>query len=458
MPMLCRKKRAGKMIVARSFSPMEQKKLGCAAFFLAFFIIAVTLSSIFKPYLGPLPTYFGVENTMKNPIISNLSNSVSDVYEIEGDVRIHGSTSTIFISTPPQQINSTTTKQFWSTKPYPRKEDTVAMAKVTTFKIQYATAVSSPPQCDQIFTSPAVVFSAGGYAGNHYHAFVDVLVPLFSTSHHFNRDVVFLVTNDLSGYNSSSWTSKYKLILDKLSKHDIYKADTENRVLCFSRIVVGLIKTPREFAVVDPHYSTNNNSSTRDFNKLVRSAYSLKRESLSENIRIFRQPRPRMLIIRRRRDRHLSNGKETVEMARSLGFDVVMKPVVWNVSSVARFVNSFDVLVGVHGAGLTNMVFLPENAVVIQIVPFGLENLARSCFGKPAEGMNFRYLEYKGSLNESSLVGKYSDGAKVYADPAAIYRKGFDGFRSVYLDNQDINLDLGRFKGTLLRALELLRV
>jgi hypothetical protein len=36
----------------------------------------------------------------------------------------------------------------------------------------------------------------------------------------------------------------------------------------------------------------------------------------------------------------------------------------------ARLVNSADVMMGVHGAGLTNMVFLPSRAVLVQVVPF----------------------------------------------------------------------------------------
>jgi capsular polysaccharide biosynthesis protein len=59
-------------------------------------------------------------------------------------------------------------------------------------------------------------------------------------------------------------------------------------------------------------------------------------------------------------------------------------------------VNSVDVMVGVHGAGLTNMVFLPRGAVLIQVVPFGgLEWLTSVTFKDPAADLEVSYMDYK---------------------------------------------------------------
>ena len=58
-----------------------------------------------------------------------------------------------------------------------------------------------------------------------------------------------------------------------------------------------------------------------------------------------------------------------------------------NLTEFAQLVNSCDAMAGVHGAGLTKMVFLPEKAVVVQIVPLGaIDALAKLDFGKPAAG------------------------------------------------------------------------
>lgn len=79
--------------------------------------------------------------------------------------------------------------------------------------------------------------------------------------------------------------------------------------------------------------------------------------------------KPRLLIISRKNTRMFLNERAMVEMATSLGFDVrIGEPDVnTDVGQFARLVNSADVMLGVHGAGLTNMVFLPAGAVLIQV-------------------------------------------------------------------------------------------
>ncbi|KAI3472777.1 hypothetical protein Pfo_030875 [Paulownia fortunei] len=437
-------------ILSRSFSRHEQKKMGRGAF-MGCFVMAFALCTVFKPYLGPLPLMnsglkmliMGTEEISEQshiraksvkPIIHNFTNSRSQVYEMNGDIRIHGNSSTIFIAST-QELNITS----WTITPYARKGDKVAMGKVRKFRIMEQ-PTNTTPHCSRNFSIPAIVFSSGGYAGNHFHDFTDMLIPLYLTSQQFNRTVLFLVAD-----KRPWWASKYKLILEKLSKYDVIDIDNENEVLCFSRMIVGL-KAHKELSIdpsESPHYSV------RDFRKFLRSTYSLDREFVNHH------RRPRLLIVSRRKTRHLTNEGEVAEMARSLGFDVAVKEMGWQVSSVAQFVNSFDVMIGVHGAGLTNMVFLPENAVVIQIVPFGLDLLAKYYFQTPAKDMKLRYLEYKVILNESSLLGKYPPDSDVFRDPVGVHEKGWHAFRSVYLDNQDVNVDLGRFRKTLLKALEL---
>ncbi|KAL8470260.1 hypothetical protein ACS0TY_032924 [Phlomoides rotata] len=164
-----------------------------------------------------------------------------------------------------------------------------------------------------------------------------------------------------------------------------------------------------------------------------------------------------MLIVTRQKTRRLKNQRQVVDMARALGFDVVAGDMSNNVSFNARFVNSFDVMVGVHGAGLTNMVFLRENAIVIQISPFGVDYLGWVCFERGMESNKLNKLSYTVTLNESSLLGKYPPNSTIYKNPRAILNNDFIEFSIVYLQNQDLILDLNRFRETLLKVLELLR-
>ncbi|KAK6153997.1 hypothetical protein DH2020_013636 [Rehmannia glutinosa] len=376
-----------------------------------------------------------------NPIVHNFTNSKSQVYELNGDIRIQGNSSTIFIvsSTLTQQQHNITS---WTTVPYARKNDNLAMKKAKKFKIIHQTP-QTVPKCTRKFNIPAIVFSTGGYAGNHFHDFTDLLIPLYLTSRQFDKKVIFLVSD-----KRSWWTSKYRVILENLSKYKIiYIDDESHQVLCFSRMIVGLI-AHKELGIDSsepPHYSMT------DFRKFLRSTYSLDREFVN----IIIPNRPKLLIVSRKKTRHLTNEGEVADMARRIGFEVVVQEMGWQVSQVAKFVNGFDVMLGVHGAGLTNMVFLPENGVVIQMVPIGLDMLGKYYFRVPAKDMKLRYLEYKVSLNESSLMGKYGEDSEVFRDPVGVRKKGWHGFRSVYLDNQDVTVDLSRFKETLMKALEI---
>ncbi|MCI19751.1 protein o-linked-mannose beta- -n-acetylglucosaminyltransferase 2-like, partial [Trifolium medium] len=73
-------------------------------------------------------------------------------------------------------------------------------------------------------------------------------------------------------------------------------------------------------------------------------------------------------------------------MAKGLGFKVIVMEARRNMGNIADVVNSCDVSMGVHGAGLTDILFLPENAIFIQVVPFGgMEWLATNDFAKPSK-------------------------------------------------------------------------
>lgn len=145
-----------------------------------------------------------------------------------------------------------------------------------------------------------------------------------------------------------------------------------------------------------------NNYSMADFNRFMRSAYSLERESTTK-LEGDGSKKPRVLIIARKRVRKFTNMVEIIRTAEELGFEVVIDEVDVSdeVGKFAKIVNSCDVMMGVHGAGLTNSVFLPPNAVLIQIVPWGgLEWIANMDFGDPSRSMGLKYIQYSISIEE----------------------------------------------------------
>ncbi|CAK9145359.1 unnamed protein product [Ilex paraguariensis] len=453
-------------MLARSFGRQEHKKLGFGAF-IGCLVIGFSLCTVFKPYLIPLPVlnlglsiggglrlqmptekpgspkqlYF---KTKEVEPICNISEPRSDVCMMIGDIRIQGNSSTIFIVST--QNDNLVGNNSWTIRPYSRKIDENAMANVQKFTLLRKVSQDIPHCTRNRSTVPAIVLSTGGYSGNHFHDFTDLLIPLFLTSREFNGEVQFLITNI-----KLWWIQKYQAVLKKLSRYEIIDIDKEEGVLCFQSMIVGL-KTHKELSI-DPSKAPY---SMRDFRHFLRSSYSLKRETAIK-LKDDADKKPRLLIISRKRSRSFMNEGEITNLSRSLGYEVVVTEAESNLSRFAKFVNSCDVMMGVHGAGLTNLLFLPNNAVLIQIVPLGgMVWIARTDFGEPAKEMELRYLEYRIREGESSLIQQYPLDHEVFKDPHSISKKGWGAFRSVYLDKQDVKLDISRFRTTLVEALTLL--
>ncbi|KAF3438626.1 hypothetical protein FNV43_RR21389 [Rhamnella rubrinervis] len=379
--------------------------------------------------------------TKKTQPLCNTGEPRTDFCEIKMNVRIDGNSASVFA------VSSQTENSSWSIKPYGRKDDPNTMRYVRKWSVKSANGNQEIPKCTITHNVPAVLFSTGGYIGNHFHDFTDVLIPLFITSRPCNGQVQLLVSD-----KRPWWISKFQEVLKRLSKYDIIDIDKEQQVHCFPSATIGLKRHPKELSI-DP---LKHSYSIRDFTKFLRSTYSLKRTKAIKT-KHSQQKSPRLLIISRKRTRTFTNIEEISRMARSLGYEVIVSDADMSLPEFAELVNSCDALMGVHGAGLTNMVFLPENAVFIQILGIGMtKGMAMDTFGDPAKGMRLKYLEYDIDKKESTLIKEYPPDHVVFTDPSSIRKQGWVAYGSVYLDKQNINLDVNRFKPTLLKALKLL--
>ncbi|RWW33317.1 hypothetical protein GW17_00001978 [Ensete ventricosum] len=273
---------------------------------------------------------------------------------------------------------------------------------------------------------PALVFAIGGWTGNFFHDFADVLVPLFETSYHFEGEVQFLIANI-----KPLWIKKYHKYFEKLSRYEIIDYDNDDR---------------------DPYGYT-----MADFAKFTRSAYSLKRD---HPVRPGEQAgkKPRILIVTRKATRKFMNVKEIVRMTKKLGFNAVVTEADANITRFSQVVNSCDVMMGVHGSGLTNIVFLPTHSVVIQVVPWGnLDWIAGNYFRDPSRQMKLHYLEYSINEEESTLSELYPRDHAVFKDPMSLHHQGWDTFSRIFLVEQNVKLDVSKFRPVLEHALQLLR-
>lgn len=385
--------------------------------------------------------------TKKREPLCNILNRRTDVCDIPGEVRVHAKSSTVYASSP-EMATLDDGQTSWKIRPYARKTDRTAMSSVKEWSVVPASVGRREiPKCTQNHAVPAILFSAGGFSGNHFHDFSDIILPLYLTARPFNGDVQFLVTN-----YRSWWVSKFRGILQNLSKYPAIDIDQETEeVHCFPSVIVGLNRHD-DFKInpsMPPHTTMS------DFRDFLRTSYSLKRSKAIE-LQVGDARKPRLLIISRKRTRSFTDPTRIMKMAKAVGFEVVVAEADMNVARFAELMNSCDAVMGVHGAGLTNMVFLPDNAVLIQIVPLAGDWLSRTYFGDPSRDMNLKYLEYKIGVRESTLSDQYPRDHVVLKDPRAFHKGKWDDFKKTYLDGQNVKLDVRRFRPTLLKALQLL--
>ncbi|CAM0878885.1 unnamed protein product [Alopecurus aequalis] len=381
-------------------------------------------------------------------VVCTKAGPYSETCDVFGDVRTNGTAHTVTLV----PATSLAERREWTIKPYIRR-DMSGIPEVTITQLDSTSASSPAPACTVTHHVPAIVFGLGGLTGNYWHDFSDVLVPLFVASQRYRGEVQFLVSNI-----QPWWLGKYEAIVRRLSKYDAVDLDKDEQVRCFPRVTVGL-RMHKEFDIVPKFAPDGQRLTMVDFTAFLRETYSLPRAA---PISLKQTPakKPRLMLLHRGHYRKFVNVPEIVKAAEEAGFEVTISDPRFgvHVEELARSVNSFDVLMGVHGAGLTNAVFLPKGAVVIQVVPYGkMEPLAKIDFGDPVVDMELRYLEYSITAEESTLLEMLGPDSPVIKDPESVHRSGWGKVAEYYLGKQDVKLDLERFAPTLALALDHLR-
>ncbi|WVZ72020.1 hypothetical protein U9M48_020542 [Paspalum notatum var. saurae] len=388
-------------------------------------------------------------------VVCNTEGPVSETCELDGDVRTNGSARSVTLV----PAGPSSERQEWKVRPYSRRT-MAGVDRVTVTRLASPAAddaSSAPAPCAVTHDAPAVLFALGGLTGNYWHDFSDVLVPLFAASRRYGGDVLFLVANA-----QPWWLAKYEAVLRRLSRYDAVDLDRDSRVRCFRRLAVGL-RLHKELSLVPGLASGSDGRplSMADFTAFLRDTYALPRAA---PVRLSQSPspdrRPRLLLIHRPHYRRIVNVDEVRRAAEEAGFEVTVASPRADaaVAETARMVNAHDALLGVHGAGLTNAVFLPAGGVVIQVVPYGrLERMARADFGEPVADMGLRYLEYSVAAEESTLLEMLGPEHPVIKDPEAVHRAGWDKVAEYYLGKQDVRVDVKRFAPTLAQAIDHLR-
>ncbi|CAN6163995.1 unnamed protein product [Urochloa humidicola] len=367
------------------------------------------------------------------------------VCELSGDIRISPKEKTMYFVNPsgagPFDANGEK-----KIRPFARK-DAFLLPGVVEVTIKSVSSAEAAPQCTRHYDVPVVVFSVAGYTDNFFHDNTDVLIPLFLTTAHLKGEVQLLITNF-----KPWWVQKFTPLLKKLSNYDVINFDKDEGVHCFRAGHLGMYRD-RDL-IISPHPTRNpHNYSMVEYNRFLRRAFALPRDApavLGEET----GAKPKMLIIERKGTRKLLNMREVSAMCEELGFAVTVAEADTDVRGFAERVNAADVLLAVHGAGLTNQIFLPTGAVLVQIVPWGkMDWMATNFYGQPARDMRLRYVAYYVSEEETTLKDKYPRDHYVFTDPMRIHGQGWPAIAEIIM-KQDVMVNMTRFKPFLLKALD----
>ncbi|XP_058081700.1 xylan glycosyltransferase MUCI21-like [Magnolia sinica] len=384
-----------------------------------------------------------VPSLTKSPISCDRSNFHYDFCSLNGPTVMVPKTSTLLVVGSTIPIQSTIQK----VRPYPRKWEKNIMAHIKEITIVTASSTASiKTACRVYHNAPALVFSNGGYTGNLFHDFNDGLIPLFITSRLITSDGRYPVLVIANCHNW--WLSKYADLLRGLTPHPIINLDRENDIHCFPSATVGLVS--HGFASINPSLMPNSESlldfrTFLDYSYMATGGTHLPLSSMKTH--------PRLLLVSREGTvgRVILNQEDLVRTAENVGFEVtIFKPTRFtNLREAYHLINASHVMLGVHGAALTHSYFLQPGAVLIQVVPLGLEWASRVCFGGPAKQLGLEYMEYKIRVDESSLSDKYGKDDVVLRNPRAVVKKGWSYTDSIYLKKQDVRLDLNRVRSFL---------
>ncbi|CAK7326158.1 unnamed protein product [Dovyalis caffra] len=383
-----------------------------------------------------------LHSEVKRAITCDCSHRDYDLWSINGPTLLDPITSTFFTRGP---TNSTPPDFAVKFRPYPRKTDQNAKSKVNEL-----TLTSAPPKssCGITHSSPAIVFSTGGYTGNFYHQFNDGFLALYITinSLSLNRDVILVVTNW-----SEWWAQKYGDLLRQFTKHPIINMDNQTRTHCFPSAIIGLMTHGP--LVVNPTLLPQHKT-LLDFHALLEKTYSPRGKYVPWFDK-SKGARPQLVLVNRKNGvgREILNLKRVLEEIEKVGFKAIVFEPKRNgsVRDTYRILHGSHAMLAVHGAAMTHLLFLRVGMVLGEIVPIGTDWLAKTFYEKPARVLGLEYMKYKIEVNESSLAEKYGASDLVLKNPSAFVNGNWTKAK-VYMKTQNVKLDTVRFRRYLKEA------
>jgi hypothetical protein len=259
------------------------------------------------------------------------SDNRTDVCHLQGDVRlVAGSQRAILVyaSDPWERAEI-----IW---PYPRKFDNKTLETVAPMVLRSKHVEINEPrsaddyaECDTHHSLPLLVFSVGGFTGNPYHDFNDVIIPAYINARKYLGEVVLGFT-DIRDW----WLEKFGEYFKQLTSYDIINIDTLNKVHCFQEATVGL-RVHAELAIFPSEME--HNETMKDFQKMLHIAFGGP-DSAEASPNASHECRQggsssttrcplKLVVFARKQSRRILNLNHVVDLAKKEGFEVeVIEP------------------------------------------------------------------------------------------------------------------------------------
>ncbi|GAQ86368.1 Glycosyltransferase family 61 protein [Klebsormidium nitens] len=348
----------------------------------------------------------------------DFSSALTDVCTLQGDVRIDVTSGQIVLfSRDPQ-----TEPGEMGFRPHPRKWDKGLMESQVSELPVRVVAHDDPSaplmKCSRNNTAPGVVFSAGGYSGGPFHDFNEVFLPLFETTRGYDRNVVMLMS-DLKGEWWWRDNPPKRSFVGAMTEHAIrligLENDTYSRaqgVECFSNLTLGLYHS---LCMYDENGGFQSRAASgtilQEFGAYMRKGLRVP-EPESSRVFVPAGATPVVGIVQRNTTRQFLNYGELIRAAQGENFTVV--PIMFealNHPEMAQTMASLDVLVAVHGAGLSNICLMRPGGAVLQVMPYG-EGGSRDVTGMEyknfAQEMELEYYEWRVPVQDSTILEQYN--------------------------------------------------
>ncbi|XP_028680879.2 EGF domain-specific O-linked N-acetylglucosamine transferase isoform X1 [Erpetoichthys calabaricus] len=244
-------------------------------------------------------------------------------------------------------------------------------------------------ECDLIVEKPAVFMKLDAGV-NMYHHFCD-FVNLYITQHltgSFSRDV-YIVMWDTSFYE---YGDLFKETWSAFTEHDvIHLKSFDSKRVCFKEVTFSLLPRMRYGLFYNTPLISDcyNSGMFRAFSQHVLHRLRIQQEKPKENkIRVT-------LLSRSTEYRRILNQQELINAMKTLTF-LEVQEVDYKYKEIGfleqlNITHNSDIFIGLHGAGLTHLLFLPDWAVVFELYNCQDE----SCYFDLARLRGVRYVTWQ---------------------------------------------------------------